>query len=82
MFTLDERLQEQWQWRLDRFKPVMTVKPLSDTAILAYVEQWEKAKKLEPTSYLYYRNVQSYHDPDKFYIELKEGNYPPAEAAE
>lgn len=40
------------------------------------VSEWEKAYRLEPTSYLYYRNIQSYHDPDEFYIELKEGTYP------
>lgn len=43
------------------------------------VSEWEKAYRLEPTSYLYYRNIQSFHDPDMFYIELREGTYPQVE---
>ncbi len=34
------------------------------------VKQWERAYSLELTSYVYMRNVQSYHDPDKFYADL------------
>jgi len=34
------------------------------------VEFWKKAFKIEPTSYLYMRNIQAYQDPDRFYNEL------------
>ncbi len=36
------------------------------------VAKWEKASMLEPTNYLYMRNVQAYKNPDKFYAELKQ----------
>ncbi|HUT54902.1 MAG TPA: redoxin domain-containing protein [bacterium] len=35
------------------------------------VKEWDRAYALEPTNYIYMRNVQAYHDPDKFYAELK-----------
>lgn len=41
------------------------------------VTEWQRAYDLEPTNYIYYRNVQAYKDPDKFYKELTEGKYPP-----
>jgi tetratricopeptide (TPR) repeat protein len=36
------------------------------------VEYWKKAFKLEPTSYLYMRNIQAYEDPERFYAELND----------
>ena len=45
MFTLEELIQEDWLRFLR--KPFMPVKPLSEAAILAYVEEWERSRELE-----------------------------------
>ena len=34
------------------------------------VKEWEKAYQIEPTNYLYMRNIQAYRDPQKFYAEM------------
>jgi cytochrome c biogenesis protein CcmG, thiol:disulfide interchange protein DsbE len=36
----------------------------------AGVREWEKAFQIEPTNYLYMRNIQAYRDPRKFYAEM------------
>ena len=36
------------------------------------VREWKKARWLEPSNYVYMRNVQAYTKPDKFYSELAE----------
>ena len=36
----------------------------------AGVKEWEKAFQIEPTNYLYMRNIQAYRDPQKFYAEM------------
>ncbi len=34
------------------------------------VKEWQKAYQIEPTNYLYMRNIQAYRDPRKFYAEM------------
>jgi len=38
------------------------------------VRQWEWAKRLAPTNYIYLRNLQAYQDPGRFYSELPSCN--------
>lgn len=34
------------------------------------VKEWERAYRYELTNYLYMRNIEAYHDPEKFYSEI------------